>query len=79
MVIAGSIPDRTNEAAAPMFDPLAFKGLSYGLAGLLALAGLALSVVSLRIEIIYGKPLYRLFPVVLTIAALYVLIVVVTA
>jgi hypothetical protein len=78
-MVAANIRDRTNKAAAAVLDPLAFKALSYGLAGLLALAAIVLSVVSLRIEIIYGKPVHGLFPVVLMISALCVFIVLVTA
>ena len=53
-----------------MPDPLAFKALSYGAVGLLALTLLILSVVWLRIEIISGKPLSGFVPVLLIIAAL---------
>jgi hypothetical protein len=79
LVIAGNIADSINQAAAPVLDPLAFKAVSYGLAGILALAGLVLSVVSLRIEIIYGKPVHGLLPVTLMIASLCFLIVLLTA
>ena len=57
-----------------MPDPLAFKALSFGLVGLLALTVLILSVVWLRIEIISGKPLSGFLPVLLIIAALCALI-----
>jgi hypothetical protein len=54
-------------------DPLAFKALSYGAVGLLALTVLILSVVWLRIEIISGT-LSGFLPVLLIIAALCALI-----
>jgi membrane-bound ClpP family serine protease len=60
-------------------DPLAFKALSYGAVGLLALTLLILSVVWLRIEIISGKPLSGFLPVLLIIAALCALISLLTA
>jgi hypothetical protein len=60
-------------------DPLAFKALSYGAVGLLALTLLILSVVWLRIEIISGKPLSGFVPVLLSIAALSALISLLTA
>jgi hypothetical protein len=60
-------------------DPLAFKALSYGAVGLLALTLLILSVVWLRIEIISGKPLSGFVPVLLIIAALSALISLLTA
>jgi hypothetical protein len=60
-------------------DPLAFKALSYGAVGLLALTVLILSVVWLRIEIISGKPLSGFLPVLLIIAALCALISLLTA
>jgi hypothetical protein len=66
--IAGNIRD-TNGAAATVLDPLAFNALNYALAVLLALAALVLSLISLRIEIIYGKPFNGLFPTVLIIGA----------
>ncbi len=62
-----------------MPDPLAFKALSYGAVGLLALTLLILSVVWLRIEIISGKPLSGFLPVLLIIAALCALISLLTA
>ena len=62
-----------------MPDPLAFKALSYGAVGLLALTLLILSVVWLRIEIISGKPLSGFVPVLLIIAALSALISLLTA
>jgi hypothetical protein len=49
---------------------LAFKALSYALIGILALAVLILSIVSLRREIISGKALNRFSPFMVTIAAL---------
>jgi hypothetical protein len=61
-----------------MLDIVTAKALTYGLAGLLALAALVLSLISLRIEITYGKPA-NLFPVVLIISALCLLSVLVTA
>jgi hypothetical protein len=60
-------------------DPLAFKALSYGAVGLLALTLLILSVVWLRIEIISDKPLSGFLPVLLIIAALCALISLLTA
>jgi hypothetical protein len=60
-------------------DPLAFKALSYGAVGLLALTVLILSVVWLRIEIISGKPLSGFLPVLLIIAVLCALISLLTA
>jgi hypothetical protein len=62
-----------------VLDPLALQAVSYALAGLLALAGLILSAISLKGEIVSGKPLNGLFPVVLIIAALCVLISLATA
>jgi hypothetical protein len=62
-----------------MPDALAFKALSYGLIGILALAGLILSFVSLRREIICGKPPSRFSPVILIIAALCAFIALLTA
>jgi hypothetical protein len=53
-----------------MADALAFKVLSYGLIGLLALTVLILSIVSLRREIFAGQPVNGLLPVVLVLAAL---------
>jgi hypothetical protein len=62
-----------------MLDPLVFKGVSYAFIGLLAFTGLALSVVSLRKELIYGKPVHGVFPVVLVLASLCFLISIATA
>jgi hypothetical protein len=62
-----------------MLDPLAFKTLSYALAVLLALAALVRSLISLRIEIIYGKPFNGLFPTVLIIGAFCLLSLLFTA
>jgi hypothetical protein len=53
-----------------MPDVLAFKALGYALIGLLALTVLILSVVSLRIEIISGKPLNSFLLVVVIVATL---------
>jgi hypothetical protein len=53
-----------------MLDVLTLRRLSYGLAGLLALAALALSVVSLKLENPDG-----LFPIVLIISAVSLLVV----
>ena len=53
-----------------MPDVLAFKALGYALIGSLALTVLILSVVSLRIEIISGKPLNSFLLVVVIIATL---------
>lgn len=53
-----------------MADPLAFKALSYGLIGLLASTVLVLWMVSLRREIIAGKSLNGLLPVLVVVAAL---------
>ena len=62
-----------------MLDPLAFKAVNYGIAGLLVWAALVLSVASLKIETVYGRPVNGLFSVVLIIAALCILIVLLTA
>jgi hypothetical protein len=62
-----------------MAGALAFKALSYGLVGLLALTVLILSIVSLRREIISGKPPNGFSPVILIIAALCAFIVLLTA
>jgi hypothetical protein len=46
-------------------DPVVFKGVSYGLIGVLALTGLILSLVSLKKELRSKKPLYDCIVVVL--------------
>ena len=58
---------------------LAIKGLSYGIVALLAVALLALSLVSLRKEIQTGRSLMGLFPVALLISVLCALIALYTA
>jgi hypothetical protein len=70
---------RTNDAVATVADPLAFKLLSYGLIGLLASTVLMLWVVSLRREIMSGKSLQGLLPVVLVVAVLCAFIALITA
>jgi prepilin signal peptidase PulO-like enzyme (type II secretory pathway) len=77
--VAANIRDRTNQAAAPMLDPLAFKAVSYDLILLLALTGLVLSFVSLRKEFTSDRPLHGLFPLILIIAGLCGVISVLTA
>jgi hypothetical protein len=62
-----------------MPDALTFKAVSYGLIGILALAGLILSFASLRREIISGKPPKGLSPVIVIIAALCAFIALLTA
>jgi hypothetical protein len=46
-------------------DPVVFRGVRYGLIGVLALTGLILSVVSLKREFLSQKPLYDFIVVVL--------------
>jgi hypothetical protein len=53
-----------------MADALVFQALSYGVVGLLALAALVVSVVSLRKETISEQPLHGLISVLLLLAAL---------
>jgi hypothetical protein len=62
-----------------MPDVLAFKAVGYALIGFLALTVLILTVVSLRTEIISGKPLNSFVPVVIIIATLCAFIALFTA